>query len=178
MKILNFPNSIFNKSYLTISVLGHNLKLNIKYLNTSNSVELVKRDNEIDLFLPVKYKNKDNMDIINSAIGKLYVKLANTELEYSLELARHILKFAPEDYKIQRLNNVFYKIIKNKVLIINPDIMQYNKDIINTTILQAFCKMKYKVNSKAYKEALENVMNKYEKHRKQILIEERICKIG
>jgi len=178
MKILNFPNSIFNKSYLTISVLGHNLKLNIKYLNTSSSVELVTKNNEIDLFLPTKYKNKDNMDIINSAIGKLYVKLANTELEYSLELARHILKFAPEDYKIQRLNNVFYKIIKNKVLIINPDIMQYNKDIINTTILQAFCKMKYKVNSKAYKEALENVMNKYEKHRKQILIEERICKIG
>ena len=106
------------------------------------------------------------------------MKLANTELEYSLELARYIFKFAPEDYKIERLNDVFYKTIKNKVLIINPDIMQYSRDIINTTILQAFCKMKYKVNSKAYKEALENAMNKYEKYRKQILIEERICKIG
>ncbi len=178
MKILNFPNSIFNKSYLTISVLGINLKLNVKYLNTSNSVELVKKDNEIDLFLPAKYKNKDNMDIINSAIGKLYTKLANTELEYSLELARYIFKFAPEDYKIERLNDVFYKTIKNKVLVINPDIMQYSRDIINTTILQAFCKMKHKVNSKAYKESLENAMNKYEKHRKQMLIEERICKIG
>ena len=177
MKILNFSKSIFNKSYLTISVLGNSLKLNIKYLSTSKNVELVKKDNEIDLFLPIKYKHLDNMDVINSAIGKLYNKLASTELEYSLELARHIFKFAPDDYKIERLNGNFYKISK-KVIVINPDIMQYSKDVINTTILNAFCKMRYKVNSKAYKEALENAMNRYEKYKKQAIIEERISKVG
>ena len=39
--------------------------------------------------------------------------VGNTELEYSLELARYIFKFAPEDYRIERLNDVFYKTIKN-----------------------------------------------------------------
>ena len=58
MKILNFPNSIFNKSYLTISVLGRNLKLNVKYLNTSNSVELVKKENELIYFYPQNIKIK------------------------------------------------------------------------------------------------------------------------
>lgn len=178
MKVLNFPNYIFNKSYLTISVLGKSLKLNIKYLSTSHSVELVKKETEIDLFLPIKYKNKSNIDVINSAIGKLYFQLANVELEYSLELARHIFKFAPEDYKIERLNGIFYKNIKNKILIINPDIMQYSRNIINTTLLQAFCKMKYKENSKAYKKALELAMEIYEKHRIEMLIEEKIYKIG
>lgn len=178
MKILNFSNSIFNKSYLAISVLGKNMKLNIKYLNSSKTVELLKKETEIDLILPTKYKNSDNMNIINSAIGKLYTKLANIELESSLELARHILKFAPEDYKIDRLDDSFYKCTKNKILVINPDIMQYNRDIINTTILQAFCRMKHKTNSKTYKEALATAISTYEKYKIQEEIEERLYKIS
>lgn len=178
MKILNFSNSIFKKSYLAISVLGKSLKLNIKYTSTSKPVELVKKETEIDLILPAKYRNSDNMEIINSAIGKLYTKLANIELESSLELARHIFKFAPEDYKIERLEDSFYKCARNKILVINPDIMQYNRDIINTTILQAFCRMKYRVNSKAYKEALTTAISTYEKYKIQEEIEERLCKIS
>lgn len=178
MKILNFSNSIFKKSYLSISVFGRNLKLNIKYTSTSKPVEFIKKENEIDLILPAKYRNSDNMEIINSAIGKLYTKLANLELESSLELARHILKFAPEDYKIERLEDSYYKCIRNKILVISPDIMQYNRDIINTTILQAFCRMKYKVNSKAYKETLSTAIVTYEKYKMQTEIEEELCKIS
>lgn len=178
MKILNFSNSIFKKSYLGISVLGKNLKLSIKYTNTSKPVEFVKKENEIDLILPAKYRNSDNMEIINSAIEKLYTKLANIELESSLELARHILKFAPEDYKIKQLDDSYYKCIRNKILVISPDIMQYNRDIINTTILQAFCKIKYKVNSKAYKETLSTSITAYEKYKMQSNVESKLCKIS
>lgn len=177
MKIINFSKSITNKSYLTISVLGTALKLNLQYSNTSKTIELIKKETEIDLILPHIYKHLDNIEIINSAVGKLYMQLANTELEYSLELARHIFKFAPDDYKIERLNDAFYKCSK-KVLIINPDIMQYNKDIINSTILQAFCKMKFKVNSKEYKNALESALLKYDKYKNQRIIEEKISKVG
>lgn len=178
MKILNFSNSIFKKSYLGISVLGRNLKLNIKYTSTSKPVELVKKETEIDLILPAKYRNTDNMEIINSAIEKLYTKLANIELEFSLELARHILKFAPEDYKIEKLADSYYKCTRNKILVISPDIMQYNRNIINTTILQAFCKIKYKANSKAYKEALKTAISTYEKYKTQEAIEEKLFKIS
>jgi len=179
MKVINFSKSVLNKSYLTISVLGKNLKLNIKYTKSSNNIELIKKELEIDLLLPIKYKNFNNMEIINSAIMKLYSKLAYTEIEDSLELARHILKFAPEDYKIEKLDGVFYKCKRNKVLVISPDIMQFNKDIINTTILQAFCKIKHKINSKQYKETLENALNQYEKYKKQLKIsKQQQLKIG
>ena len=165
MGVLKFKKVVNNQTYLTVSVLGNSLKLNVKYTNTS-SIELNKKENEIDLFLPKIYKNIDNIDVINMAIQKLYSTIAETEIEYAMEVARHILKFAPEDYSIKRLNNEFYKCTKNKI-IINPDIVKFNREIINTTIIQAFCKIKYKSNSIAYKQLLNNAINEYEIYRKK-----------
>lgn len=165
MSILKFRKTVNNQTYLTVSVLGNSLKLNVKYINT-NTVELDKKDYEIDLYLPKSYKNIENIDIINMAIQKLYNKIAETEVEYAMEVARHILKFAPEDYSIKRLNNEFYKCLKGK-LIVNPDIVKFNREIINTTIIQAFCKIKYRPNSIAYKEYLNDAMNRYEIYSKK-----------
>ena len=167
MNIVKFENKFIQKSYLTISILGKSYKLNIKYV-TSNIIELSKKDDLcFELFLPKQYKNRDNIDIINQVIGKLYSEIAPKELEHSLELIRYLLKFAPEDYKIERLKAAFYK-VKNKVLYINPDIIQYNTEVINTTLIQAFCKMKHKLNSKAYKEFLMNSLEKYENYKETI----------
>lgn len=165
MGVLKFKKTINNQTYLTVSVLGNSLKLNVKYTNTS-SVELNKKETEIDLFLPKSYKNLDNIDVVNMAIQKLYNTIAETEIEYAMEVARHILKFAPEDYSIKRLNDEFYKCSKNKITI-NPDIVRFNREIINTTIIQAFCKLKYRPNSIAYKELLNNAMNKYDIYKKK-----------
>lgn len=164
MSILKFEKKFICKSYLTIAILGNSYKLNIKY-SSSTSIELTKKDYEFELVLPKKYKNSDNIDIVNIAIQKLYSEIAPTELEQSLELVRFLLKFAPEDYKIERLNNEYYK-IKNKVLTINPDIIQYSKEIINTTLIQAFCRMNFKLNSNAYKKALKNALESYEQYKK------------
>ena len=165
MSILNFKKTATNQTYLTVSVLGQSLKLNVKYTNTS-SIELNKKDTEIDLFLPKNYKNTENIDVINIAIQKLYNTIAETEIEYAMEVARHILKFAPEDYFIRRLNNEFYKCSKNRI-IINPDIVKFNREIINTTIIQAFCKTKYRPNTIAYKNLLNSAMNEYEIYKKR-----------
>ena len=165
MSVLKFRKTVNNQTYLTVSVLGQSLKLNIKYANTP-SIDLNKKDTEIDLFLPKKYKNTDNMDVINMAIQKLYDTIAETEIEYAMEIARHILKFAPEDYKIQRLNDEYYKCSKNKITI-NPDIVRFNREIINTTIIQSFCKIKHRPNSTRYKELLNNAMNEYEIYKRK-----------
>ena len=167
MKILKFENKFIQKSYLTVSILGKSYKLNIKYVS-SNIVELVKQDNFFDLYLPKKYLKTDNIEIINQVIQKLYSEIAPKEIENSLELVRHILKFAPEDYRIERLQNEYYKTAKNKVLIINPDIVQYSKEVINTTLIQAFCKLKYRVNSNSYKTNLMNYMQRYEEYMLQL----------
>lgn len=177
MKVLNFEKKLSYKSYLTIAILGNSYKLNIKY-TTSNSIELTKKDFEFELTLPKKFKNLDNIDIINLSIQKLYTELAPKELEEALELARHIVKFAPEDYKIENLKNEYYKIARNKILVISPDIIRYSREIINTTLIQAFCKMQFRTNSNAYKEALKNAMTQYEEYRLHIEKENKKLKIG
>lgn len=166
MELLKFEKKFIQKSYLTISILGKSYKLNIKYLS-SNTIELIKENNCLNLLLPKKYTKIDNIEIINYVIKKLYSQIAPKELEECMELVRYIVKFAPEDYLIKRLDNSFYKINKNKILVINPDIIQFNKDIIINTLLQAFCKIKYKTNSKAYKENLISYLQKYDEYKTQ-----------
>lgn len=177
MNILNFEKKLNYKSYLTIAILGNSYKLNIKYTNT-NLIELNKNGAEFELIVCKKYKNSSNIDIINHAIQKLYTELAPKELEEALELVRHIVKFAPEDYKIEDLKNEYYKITKNRILIISPDIIRYSREIINATLIQAFCKMKFKPNTKAYKEALKNAMKQYEEYRLHVEKENKKLKIG
>ena len=176
MSIVKFKDKLNYKTYLYVSVLGNSLKINIKYTNNS-TIELNKTNTQIDLFLPKKYKSIDNMNIINLAIQKLYNQIADTEIEYAMEIARHILKFAPEDYSIKRIDNAFYKCSKNKI-IINPDIVKYNKEIINTTILEAFCKIKYKPNSVAYKKLLHSALNRYEIYKGESCSQFKILKIS
>lgn len=164
MSILKFNKTYNLKSYLTISILGKSYKLNIKY-TSFNCITLNQKDLEFNLLLPKKYINKDNIEIINKSIKKLYTQIAPKEIEDSLELARYILKFAPEDYKIERIKNNYYKLLNKNVLIINPDIVQYNKEIINTTMIQEFCKMKYGEKTNEYKIALKTALNKYENYK-------------
>ena len=153
-----------NKSFLAVSLLGKSLKLNIKYRNSSN-VELTKKQNELYLFLPTFYKKAEKINIVNSAIEKLYLEVASTQLENSMEIARHLLQFAPEDYSIQTLKNSFYKCLKSGILLVDPSIVKYNPNIITTTIIQAFCKIKCKKNIALYKTTLISALKKYEEYK-------------
>ena len=159
--VLNFKKIFEQKTYLSVSLLGKNLQLNINY-SKKNTIEMNILDNEIEIILPTKYK--DNMDIINLCIQKLYNKVASTQIEYAMEFARHTLGFAPEDFKIKRLNKEYYK-YSNKILTISPDIVQFSEEVIYTTILKAFCKIKYRSGSKNYLNALEMALVKYAKYK-------------
>lgn len=165
MNIINFRKTYIAKPYMAISLLGKSYKLTTKY-TSSNNISLTKKDSEFILSLPKKYKNLNNQDLVFQATEKLYTEFAPKEIEDSLELARHILKFAPDDYKIEKLDNSFYKSIKRKILVISPDIIQYSKEIINTTMIQEFCKMKHNQNSKIYKQELKNALIEYENYKK------------
>jgi predicted metal-dependent hydrolase len=165
--ILN-QKGIINKPYLTISVLGKSLKLEIKYRNHP-LVELDQSDETVKLYLPKKYKTMEKTMIINMAIEKMYNEIAENEIESAMEEARLILGFAPEDYRIERMSKTFCKCEKNKVIVINPDIVKYSRKIITTTIIQAFCKAEYKINSKAYKEALELGIEKYDSYKFRVI---------
>lgn len=83
-----------------------------------------------------------------------------------MEFARHVFGVAPEDYKIKRINEGYYK-YSNKILTINPDIAAFSRKIIYTTIIKAFCKVKYREGSKNYEKAIEKGIREYEIYKKE-----------
>ena len=167
-KIIDLRKPVEIKTYLTISVLGKSLNLNINYKKI-NVPELDLGEKDVNIFLPMRYKKSGTVDIVSMAIQKMYDEIAQIEIANSMEKIRVILGFAPEDYKIVRMNNSFIKNNKNKTITINPDIVKYKHKIIETTLVQAFCKTKFKENSKDYKELLKYSIEKYENYQYKIL---------
>ena len=174
--ILNFARKFIQKSYFSVSLLGKSLKLNINYSKVNNP-EVNKFENEINISIPIRYKHSDNMDIINLCIQKLYHEIAISELENAMEFARHIYGFAPEEFKIKRLTNDYIK-YANKTLTIDPDIVQFSEEIIYTTIIKTFCKIKYRNGSKNYLNSLEFGLKEYERYKRKKLCKELYQKIS
>ena len=58
----------------------------------------------------------NNLNKLGGTEQFLY-EIAKKEIENAMELARHILGFAPEDYLIKRLNDSFCKTNKNIILV-------------------------------------------------------------
>lgn len=160
-KIIDLRKPVEIKTYLAVSVLGKSLNLNINYKKIKVP-ELDMNDNEVNLFLPMRYKESGTVDIVSEAIKKMYDEIANIEIANSMEKIRVMLGFAPEDYELRRMKESFIKNNRNKTIIINPDITKYSKKIIETSLIQAFCKTRYKENSKEYKNLLQKSIEKYE----------------
>lgn len=167
-KIVDLRKPVEIKTYLTVSVLGKSLNLNINYKKIKVP-ELDMNNNEVNLFLPMRYKESGTVDIVSEAIKKMYDEIANIEIANSTEKIRVVLGFAPEDYEIKRMKNSFIKNNRNRTITINPDITKYSKKIIETSLVQAFCKTRYKENSKDYQTLLKNSLEKYEEFKYRIV---------
>ena len=167
-KIIDLRKPVEIKTYLTVSVLGKNLNLNINYKKIKVP-ELDIGEKDVNIYLPIRYKESGTVDIVSMAIKKMYDEIAKIEIANCMEKVRVILGFAPEDYKIERMSETFIKNNKNKTITINPDIVKYNHKIIETTLVQAFCKTRYKENTNKYKELLKYSIERYENYQYKIL---------
>ena len=167
-KIIDITKPVEIKTYLTVSVLGKSLNLNINYKDI-NVPSLDIEEKEVNIFLPMRYKKSGTVDIVSAAIQKMYAEIAEIEIANSMEKIRVMLGFAPEDYSIKRLKDTFIRNTKNKTIEINPDIVKYNRKIIETTLIQSFCKLKHREGSKEYIKLLEDSLEKYENFEYKVL---------
>lgn len=167
-KIIDLTKPVEIKTYLSVSVLGKSLNLNINYKKI-DVPELDMNDREVNLFLPMRYKKIGTVEIVSEAIKKMYDEIAEIEIANSMEKIRVMLGFAPEDYEIKRLKETFIKNNRDKTITVNPDITKYSRKIIETSLVQAFCKTKFKENSKEYKNLLQRSIEKYENFEYRII---------
>lgn len=147
-----------------VKLLGEDCKVIINYKNLKKPT-LTVEGKDIKICLPNKYKKLNREEILIKLIEKLYDLVAEKEIEMSMERVRKLVGFAPEDYQIKRIENKMGDCIKEKeLIIINPDIVKYNREIIDYIVLHQFCHLKYKTHSKKFIEIIENNMPNYEKY--------------
>lgn len=148
--------------FKSVKIFGVSYALKIVYKRIKNP-KLDLKERQIEISLPIKYKKIENDIIIEILLQKMYDAIANKELEVIMEKVRTTLKFAPDDYKIMRLDKRLGKCLANR-LIINPDIVKYRKDIIEYVVFYEFCKLKINKTSKKFYDMLKQYMPNYENY--------------
>ena len=149
-----------------VKLLGDNCKVIINYKNLKKPT-LTVEGKDIKICLPNKYKKLNRDEILIKLIEKLYDLVAEKEIEMSMERVRKLVGFAPEDYQIKRIQNKMGDCIKEEeLIIINPDIVKYDRETIDNIVLHQFCHLKYKTHSKKFVEMIANIMPNYSEYEK------------
>ncbi len=164
MRLLNKKTNLEKEIGRTTKIFGENYDIKIIYKKIENP-ELNLNGKNIEINLPFKYKRNSNIDILKLALEKMYDEIARIEIENVMEETRIKLKgIAPENYIIKRIPNKLAKTLKDKTIVINPEIVRYNKDILRYVVLYEFCHLKYRTNSKKFWDMIEKYMPSYEEY--------------
>ena len=162
--MLIFKKSIIkNELIKKVNIFGKEINVKVMYGKFSNP-ELDFNGLEIKVHLPNKYKKNANIEIVKIALEKMYNEIARIEIENVMEETRLLLNgLAPENYEIKKLPNKLSTITQNKVLIISPEIIKYDKQILKNVVLYEFCHLKYKTKCKSFynlvKKHIPNIEN-------------------
>ena len=147
-----------------VPVLGTDYKVKIIYKNIKVA-ELDVEDKIIKISLPNKYKKANNERILDIAIDKMYEQIAKVEVERAMEKTRILLGFAPEDYEIRKMSEELGRCEENKITI-NPEIVKYDREVIDYIVLHEYCHLKYKSHCKSFIKMLEKYEPNYKKFEK------------
>ena len=163
MNLVRVKNNVKTIERHPVKLLGNDYRLKIAYKNVKVA-ELNIEDDTIKITLQNKYKRVNNNQMLDFAIQKMYDAIAKVEIERAMEKTRIMLGFAPEDYKIERINGLGKCINDN--IIINPDIVMHNREIIDYIVLKQYCHLKYKTECKSFIKLLGSYCKNYEKFEK------------
>ena len=164
IRLFNRKKSLENELPKKVKIFGEDYTVEIEYCKVENP-ELNLCTKSIKIYLPYKYRKNRDIEILKIALQKMYDEIARIEIENIMEETRVMLNgLAPENYLIKRIPNKLAKMLQNKTIIINPDIVKYNKEVLRYVVLYEFCHLKYKTNCKNFWQMLEKYMPCYEEY--------------
>lgn len=149
------------------NIFGKKYHIDLVYGNiTAPKLDL--DESNIQIILPIKFKNSDNSELLKVMLNKMYTKILDSELDAILEDARINLGYAPEDIEIVKSTNYIAKFDNGKIYI-NPEIVKFDKETIEYIIYHEFCHIQYKTHSKKFYEILQNFFPNYKKIEEELV---------
>lgn len=164
-KIREYENSL--SDIQSVNIFGKRYDIHFKYENVKTPELNIEKNYKIKIIIPNKYKKIGNGPIIEMSIKKMYEQIANNEIESIMEKIRRMLGIAPEDYNIEEMNKTLGKCTKGKITI-NPELMQYKREIIEYVVAHEFCHLKYKTHGKKFYQIIEKNFPQYRNYEKAI----------
>ena len=117
----------------------------------------------------MNYRKRNNQDLLDVILLKMYTKIAENEIENIMEKARHTFGFAPEDYEIKKMPSTLAYCNKDlQSISINPYIIMYPKEIVEYVVFHQFCHLKYKTHSNKFYDMLKKYVPNYETLARQL----------
>lgn len=153
-----------------VKILGEDCKVIVNYKNLKKPT-LTLEGRNLTICLPNKYKKiTDRDEILQKLIEKLYEKIASEEIENIMEKIRQMLKIAPEDYKIEKIqgNTIAKFNFENDTIIIDPEIVKYKKEEIEFIIFHEFCHLKYKTHCQKFQEIIKKYIPNYKQYEEKL----------
>ena len=141
-------------------ILGQNYYLNIYYKETNKALLNVE-NGKIVIVLPIEFSGKDNTEKIKKMINKMYLMIAEKEVESSMEKMRKKVGIAPEEYRIKKIKTAWGTCSSRRKITINQDVVMYSKKAIDYVVLHEICHLKYMNHSKNFWNMLEKYMPDY-----------------
>ena len=164
-KIREYENSL--SDIQSVNIFGKRYDIHFKYENVKTPELNIEKNYKIKIIIPNKYKKIGNGPIIEMSIKKMYEQIANNEIESIVEKIRRMLGIAPEDYNIEEMNKTLGKCTNGKITI-NPELMQYKREIIEYVVAHEFCHLKYKTHGKKFYQIIEKNFPQYRNYEKAI----------
>ena len=150
--------------FKTTKILGINYAVKVVSRNVK-SPELNLNNNYIEIVLPSRIKGRNNNQIIDIILNKMYVKLAERHLENVFEEIRIETGLAPEDYKIVDIQDKIAKFnYDTKEIFINPRIMELDENCIKYIIIHELCHLQFKTHAKGFYKMLKTYFPKYKEY--------------
>ncbi len=157
------PKNNSNENSKTIKIWGEDFVIDICYKNRK-TLDIATKDNHMKIEIPNKYKKVPQNEMMEVLIEKIYKVLAKQMMEQTMEKIRILVGFAPENYKVEYMDDVLGKCTQDKTIIINPELMKYRPEIIEYVVLHEFCHLKYKTHSKGLYEMIKQFEPYYKEY--------------
>ena len=107
-------------------------------------------------------------NLVEIQFPKMYKKIAEKELDYFMEMARHAFGFAPDNYTVVDLNRPLATVIDKSEILFSSNIVRYDKKTIEYIVFHEFCHLKYKNHTQKFYELLKKYCPNYQYYSKKL----------
>lgn len=150
-----------------IKIFGTDYSLVICFKTIQNPT-LNLKNNFVEIQFPKMYKKYNTNSLIALMIKKMYKKIAEKELDYFMEMARHAFGFAPDNYTVVDLNRPLATVIDKSEILFSSNIVRYDKKTIEYIVFHEFCHLKYKNHTQKFYELLKKYCPNYQYYSKKL----------